>query len=823
MNLQIKDDTNIALGLTWRYVFALTLIAALSTSAWFSLELIISRQKSTAAIVNISGRQRMLSQRTALLSNLLVHAQADQRPKIHRKLRESIELMSQSHFALIHGDKLLGLPSTMSETVNAMYFKGENPLNTQVDEYVKSVDELLAADDKNLTTDNATLLLITNTALTRLSSSLDKMVHQYQLEGEASIVRLEKIETLLWTLTLLLLAFEAALIFYPFTKFTKLAIEKLHQITRELKFHEEYLETIIEQRTVELSIAATAFESHEGILVTDANNVILRANQAFLKISGYSEEEVIGQSPRLFRSGKHEVNFFDALWNSINNTGMWEGEIWNKRKNGEVYPVHLTITAVKANNGKVTNYVSTLTDITVSKAASDEIQRLAFYDPLTQLPNRRLLVDRLNQALANSARSGQRGALLFLDLDHFKTLNDTLGHDIGDLLLEQTATRLLACVREGDTVARIGGDEFVVFIENLSDQPFDAAAQAEIVGEKILNELNLPYLLSSHRYFNASSIGITLFNGSELELEELLKQADIAMYQAKKAGRNTLRFFDPNMQEVINARVELERDLRQAIENKEFQLYYQLQVDGDGRSLGAEALIRWNQPKRGLVSPFNFIPLAEETGLILPIGQWVLDAACSQLKAWEQNPLTNHLSLSINVSAQQFKQADFVSQVQTSVQHHAINPNLLKIELTESMLLDNVEHIIITMVALQAIGIRFELDDFGTGYSSLQYLKKLPLQQLKIDQSFIQDITEDSSDQAIVRTIIAMARGLNIDVIAEGVETDNQLAYLRNYGCNHFQGYLFGRPAPINEFETLLESSRRYPRDVLLRGLAGTK
>jgi len=279
------------------------------------------------------------------------------------------------------------------------------------------------------------------------------------------------------------------------------------------------------------------------------------------------------------------------------------------------------------------------------------------------------------------------------------------------------------------------------------------------------------------------------------------------MYQAKKAGRNRLRFFDPIMQKAINARSEMEHDLRQALENEEFQLYFQLQVDGDGIPLGAEALIRWNQPERGLVTPFDFIPIAEETGLILPIGQWVLDSACFQLKAWEKNKLTRNLSLSINVSAKQFLQADFATQVQTSVQFYAINPNLLKLELTESMLLDNVEHIILTMVALQSIGIRFALDDFGTGYSSLQYLKQLPLQQLKIDKSFVRDITEDSSDQAIVRTIIAMARGLNIDVIAEGVETDNQLAHLRNYGCNHFQGYLFGRPAPNAEFEALLQKN----------------
>jgi diguanylate cyclase (GGDEF)-like protein/PAS domain S-box-containing protein len=802
MSVNIQEETNIAIGWTWRYAIALTLIASLSTAAWISLDLIITKQKSTAAIVNISGRQRMLSQRIALLSNLLVHAETKDRTQIRDKLNESIKLFASSHQALINGDESLGLPPSMSETVHAMYFKTEHPLNTQVENFIKSVNSLLASENKDLKIDNSKLLLITNTALTTLVSSLDNMVHQYQLEGEASINRLDKIETMLWLLTLVLLAVEASLIFYPFTKFTKLAIDRLHQLTSELKFHKKNLEAMIEERTLELRIAATAFESHEGILVTDANNIILRANQALLKISEYTEDEIIGQSPRLFNSGKHDATFFDALWACINSTGMWEGEVWNKRKSGEIYPAYLTITAVKDNANNITNYVSSLTDITVSKAARDEIQNLAYYDPLTQLPNRRLLVDRLNQALSNSSRSELRGALLFIDLDNFKTLNDTLGHDLGDLLLQQVAKRLMSCLREGDTVARIGGDEFVILIESLSDQLIDAANQAEVISEKILHELNMPYQLSSHKYFNSSSIGVTLFKGSELELEELLKHADIAMYQAKKAGRNIIRFFDPIMQEVINARAEMERDLRLALEQQQFELYFQTQVDNYTRRHGAEALIRWHHPKYNLVSPMQFIPIAEETGLIIPIGQWVLDTACAQLKAWEQNTRTNALSISINVSAKQFKQLDFVEQVQKTIQRHEINPNLLKMELTESMLLDNIEHTITTMTSLKSIGVQFVLDDFGTGYSSLQYLKKLPLQQLKIDQSFIQDLTQSSSDQAIVKTIIAMARGLNIEVIAEGVETDNQIALLRNFGCHHFQGYLFGKPVPIADFET---------------------
>ena len=439
-----------------------------------------------------------------------------------------------------------------------------------------------------------------------------------------------------------------------------------------------------------------------------------------------------------------------------------------------------------------------------SLQAKDEIKHLAFYDPLTGLPNRRLLLDRLHQAFAFSARSGRECALLYIDLDNFKDINDTLGHDIGDLLLQQTAQRLESCMREGDTVARLGGDEFVVMLEDLSKQPIEAATQTEAVGEKILATLNQPYQLATHECHSTPSIGATLFSDHHQSAEELLKRADIAMYQAKKAGRNTLRFFNPKMQDVINARITLGSELRAALENRQFHLYYQIQVDSSHRPLGAEALIRWLHPERGMVSPAQFIPLAEETGLILPIGQWVLETACIQLKAWEQDALTRDLVLAVNVSAKQFRQVNFIAQVQSLVQRHAINPMRLKLELTESMLLDSIEDIITKMNVLKEIGIRFSLDDFGTGYSSLQYLKRLPLDQLKIDQSFVRNLAADSSDRAIVRTIIAMAQSLNLDAIAEGVETEEQQQLLMDNGCTHYQGYLFGKPVPIEQFEALL-------------------
>ena len=439
------------------------------------------------------------------------------------------------------------------------------------------------------------------------------------------------------------------------------------------------------------------------------------------------------------------------------------------------------------------------------KVSEEAIKNLAFYDPLTGLPNRRLLIDRLRQAIASSVRSGREGALLFIDLDNFKNINDTLGHDIGDLLLQHSAQRLKSHIREGDTVARLGGDEFVVMLKDLSKQPIEAATQTKAVGEKILAELNKPYQLATHEYHSTASIGATFFSDQGQSEEELLKRADIAMYQAKKAGRNTLRFFNPKMQDIIDARVALESDLCKALENRQFHLYYQIQVDSSHRYIGAEALIRWLHPERGLVSPAQFIPMAEETGLILPIGQWVLETACAQLKAWQQDALTSDLVLAVNVSANQLRQTDFVAQVQSLVRRHTVNPKLLKLELTESMLQENIEETIATMNVLKEIGIRFSLDDFGTGYSSLQYLKRLPLDQLKIDQSFIRNIAIDSSDKAIVRTVIAMAHSLNLDVIAEGVETEEQRQLLLGKGCTHYQGYLFGKPVPIEQFDKLLK------------------
>jgi diguanylate cyclase (GGDEF)-like protein/PAS domain S-box-containing protein len=462
---------------------------------------------------------------------------------------------------------------------------------------------------------------------------------------------------------------------------------------------------------------------------------------------------------------------------------------------------------VRAFSPKIGQFAVMVSDITERKTSEEKIQHLAFHDHLTNLPNRILLLDRLHQAFVSSARNGRKGGLMLIDLDNFKNLNDTLGHDMGDKLLKAVSQRLESSLRECDSVARLGGDEFVVMLLDLSGELIEAAAQIETIGEKILSALSQPYELYSNIYRCTASVGVTLFSGNQQAADELLKQADIAMYQAKKAGRNTLRFFDRKMQESISARVSMESELQNAFEFQQFHLYYQLQVDSSLRPVGAEALIRWIHPVRGMVSPAQFIPLAEETELILPIGNWVLDTACAQLNAWQQNAQTHELTLAVNVSAKQFREADFISRVETAIQHYGIIPRMLKLELTESMLLENIDDTIATMNALKAIGVQLSLDDFGTGYSSLQYLKKLPLSQIKIDQTFVRDIATDPNDASIVQTIIAMADALGLTVIAEGVETKAQHEFLELRGCHAYQGYLFGKPVPIEEFAILLNRS----------------
>lgn len=549
----------------------------------------------------------------------------------------------------------------------------------------------------------------------------------------------------------------------------------------------------------ELHIAATAFNSQEGMLITDKDYRILRVNSAFTRVTGYEPEEVLGKTPAILRSGKHESDFYNRMRTALYEDKYWQGEIWNKRKNGELYPQFLTITAVQSDSGEITNFVGSFTDITQRKLDEEHIHKLAYYDPLTALPNRRSLQERLENALNSCKRTEQLGAVVFIDLDNFKNLNDTKGHNTGDQLLILVAGRLVQCVRNADMVARLGGDEFVVVLENLGAEEELAIDTVRRIVEKINMSLSFPFAIGKDNYLTSCSAGVTLFGRDEL-VDDVMKRSDMAMYQAKSSGKNTYQIFDPDSHMSLFSRAALEVELRKALPLNQFKLFYQVQYRGD-QIIGAEVLLRWIHPERGVISPAEFIPLAEDTGLIIPIGEWVLNEACKQLKKWKVSPETEQLTLAVNVSARQFAQDHFVDDVQDCIDRNGIKGGQLKIELTESMVLLDIEDTIVKMSQLKLKGVRFSLDDFGTGYSSLLHLKRLPLNQLKIDHSFIRDIMIDSDDAEIVQTIVSMGHTLRLNVIAEGVETKEQQQFLAHCGCDCYQGYLFGRPMPLNEFE----------------------
>jgi diguanylate cyclase (GGDEF)-like protein/PAS domain S-box-containing protein len=579
------------------------------------------------------------------------------------------------------------------------------------------------------------------------------------------------------------------------------ALAAQNQLVDTLQSSEKELEQRVAERTAELRVAATAFETHESSLVTDANGIILKVNPAFSELTGYSAKEAVGQSTRILKSGLHDIAFYDSMWSNINKTGSWQGEIWNRHKNGEIFSKWVTINAVKNDEGNIINYVSTHQDISDRKVAEERIAELAFFDALTKLPNRTLLKDRLKQTMTASNRSGTYGAVLMLDLDQFKTLNDTLGHAKGDLLLQLVANRLVGCVREGDTVARIGGDEFIIVLGNLSSNTEEAAKFTELVGNKLLAILHQTYELGDFEHQCTASIGATLFKGNTTSIDDLMKQADLAMYKSKDSGRNNFHFFDHAMETVIMQRFSLEAAMLTGLKEKQYLLHYQAQVLGESHVTGAEVLVRWKHPQRGMVSPAEFIPLAEETGLILPLGKWVLETACNQLAIWNTQLDMSHLTLAVNVSAHQFRQADFVTQVLDVIKATGADPKKLKLELTESLLVENVQDIIDKMRELKSHGVRFSLDDFGTGYSSLTYLKRLPLYQLKIDQSFVREILTEANDAAIAQTIVTLAHSLGLQVIAEGVETEEQRDFLARAGCMAYQGYFYSRPLALEGFE----------------------
>ena len=558
------------------------------------------------------------------------------------------------------------------------------------------------------------------------------------------------------------------------------------------------------QTEADLRIAAVAFESPYSMIVTDAHRLILRVNQAFTRTTGYSAEEVIGKPPGILTSALHSADLFRAIWQAVDSGGGWQGEVFDRRKDGEVYPTWLTLSPVTDESGGVSHYVVTYHDITERKKADQRIAELAFFDVLTGVPNRALLLEHLQRAMTANGRNNTTSAVLFIDLDRFKMLNDSLGHDTGDLLLQAVAQRLVSHVREGDTVARLGGDEFVVLLEHLSANLDAAATQTEIVGEKLLAALARPYLLGAVDHRSSASIGATLFRGHETPIDNVLKQADLAMYKAKEAGRNRLHFFDPAMHTLVLRRAQLEASLPGALSANQLALHYQAQVTGDGEVTGSEALLRWRHPEHGAVAPAEFIPLAEQTGLILALGYWVMEAACRQLATWAARVELAHLTLAVNVSAHQFREPDFAARVLAIIDASGANPQRLKLELTESLLVHDLDDLIAKVSRLKTGGVGFVLDDFGTAYSSLSYLQRLPLDQLKIDRSFVRDVVSDRNDAAIARGIVALAHSLGLGVIAEGVDTAAQRDFLASVGCDAYQGYLFSPPLAVEDFDALV-------------------
>lgn len=543
-----------------------------------------------------------------------------------------------------------------------------------------------------------------------------------------------------------------------------------------------------------------------GLIVWDEEFRVKDWNPAATQIFGFTAQEALGKYPYDLIVPASAKPAVDETWNRLLKGDLTAYSVnENISKDGRTIVCEWTNTPLWDGDGKTTGALSMVQDVTARKTAEERIHELAFFDPLTGLPNRTLLHDRLTQVLTVSHRSGNYGALLLIDLDNFKTLNDTRGHDAGDLLLKQAASRLKTCVRECDTVARLGGDEFVAVFAELGTQEQGVIRHTEEIASKLLHVLNQSYLIDGLPQISSASIGVTLFKGHESSADDLLKQADLAMYRAKAGGRNAVRFFDPPMEAVVRERAALEEDLRLALGQQQFLLHYQAQVTGERRVTGAEVLLRWQHPQRGMVQPADFIPVAEETGLIVPLGHWVLKTACKQLASWASHAQMSHLKVSVNVSINQFRHAHFVDEVLGVLKSTGANPHQLKLEITESLLAENVPEVIEKMSALQAAGVSFSLDDFGTGYSSLSYLKRLPLSEVKIDRSFVRDVLTDPNDAAIAKTIVALAQSLGLGVIAEGVETSMQRDFLADSGCYAYQGYFFSKPLPLEEFEQFVQ------------------
>lgn len=564
------------------------------------------------------------------------------------------------------------------------------------------------------------------------------------------------------------------------------------------------INTILEERSQALKQSQNSLHlahkiieaSLDGIIIVNSEGLIEYVNPTFTEVTGYNAEEAIGQTPALLKSGRHDEQYYIDMWNQLLKEGYWQGEIWNRRKNGELYPEWLTITAIKNDHGDIYQYAGIFCDISERKSQENEIRRLAYFDELTKLPNRRLFGDRLNMGVARAKRHGERLAVMFVDLDHFKKINDTLGHNTGDAILVEAATRLISCTRDEDTVARLGGDEFILMFPEV-----DSVEEVTKVADRIIESFSQPFVVDGKNLFVTSSLGISLFPDDGADSESLIKNADAAMYRSKDAGRSTFNLFNPSFTEQGMRQLMVEGALRGAINNNELELYFQPQATAvDGTLIAAEALLRWHNEEVGKIGPAEFIPIAEEIGMISRVGEWVLNKSCEQLKDW-QNKGFDPITIAVNIAPEQVMDQGFPKLVETVLEKHGINGNYIEIEITEGSFIHNPEQVRQNLYALKNLGVRIAIDDFGTGYSNLGYLRKLPIDHLKIDQSFIHEMFSDQGNRQLVSTIINMSQSLGLQSIAEGVETKPQADYLNQEGCTILQGYLLAKPEPAELFE----------------------
>ncbi|MES9928691.1 MAG: EAL domain-containing protein, partial [Candidatus Thiodiazotropha sp. 6PDIVS] len=557
--------------------------------------------------------------------------------------------------------------------------------------------------------------------------------------------------------------------------------------------------TALKQAQERVRQAAQVFSSTiEGVTITDLNGTILDVNKAFSDITGYSREEAIGHNPSILKSGRHDANFYASMWKSLLEDGSWRGEIWNRNKQGVVYPEILTISQVFDDDQNPTGYVAVFSDITTSKQTEERMDFMAHHDPLTQLPNRLLFNARLEQAIQRSTRENQALAVMFIDLDRFKQINDSFGHSVGDELLLQCAVRLQTAVRGNDTVGRISGDEFVILLENIK-----SSENVSIHVRKVIQLFNEPFLLADHEITVTCSIGISLFPDDCKEPSCLLRNADTAMYLAKEEGRNGYQFYTHEMTTAAAEYLFMENALHQALRENQFYLVYQPQIElSNGDYIGVEALIRWQHPEQGVIPPSHFIPVTEKTGLIQEIGEWVLKEACRQASEWKKRGL-DFRRIAVNISGRQVQNPDFSNFVISTLEEYNLSADCLELEVTESFLMEHEDEGIRQLRVLQEAGITIAIDDFGTGYSSLSYLKYLPVNKLKIDRSFVRDIPDDSNDMAISEAVIALGGALGLDVIGEGIETEEQVAFLKAKGCALGQGFYYYKPLSVEDIESL--------------------